>query len=177
LLGGTITNATISKIDISGVENGDETNEIRGKNLVGALAGLIIGQDNKTKVSEVTVNNVTVVSDKNNLRNLDIDYTPVDTNYKTFSKLDSNLNRISTTYEEIQIEEKFVEGKLSSFKIKNLENVSYAGSVAGAIIVNSGMKMSNGDKSKFIDAYTSYSTLRENKIYADIRFSGNSFKN
>jgi len=169
LLGGTITNATISKIDISGVENGDETNEIRGKNLVGALAGLIIGQDNKTKVSEVTVNNVTVVSDKNNLRNLDIDYTPVDTNYKTFSKLDSNLNRISTTYEEIQIEEKFVEGKLSSFKIKNLENVSYAGSVAGAIIVNSGMKMSNGDKSKFIDAYTSYSTLRENKIYADIR--------
>lgn len=169
LLAGTITNATISKIDISGAEEADDTNEIRGKNLVGALAGLIIGQSNRTKVNEITVTNITVISDRNNIKNLDIDYSATTTEYREFSKLDTNLELVSTKHEELVVEYKVIDEEQKVLNITNLNNLSYAGGVAGAIVVDSQMKMDNGEaNTKYTDAYASYVKLRENKIYATI---------
>jgi len=141
LLAGTITNAVVSKIDISGAESAElETTEIAGKNLVGALAGLIIGQGSSTKISEITVDNVAVRAAQNNIKNLEVGYKPTSTQYNNF--IYEGEEEITTSYKELQLtgSSNTVEYNGKDYIVKDIvsiDTMSYAGGVAGVIITDS----------------------------------------
>lgn len=168
VLAGTITNAVVSKIDISGVETTEvELVEIAGNNLVGALAGLIIGEGSTTKVSEITVNNVVVTASHNKIQNLEIGYNPDTTQYNSFKNSDDT----TTSYTELTLGSKTVSYRGDTYTVRtisNLSDLSYAGGVAGAVITDSEINEDITKTTSTVDTYKSYSTLREVSAFAQI---------
>lgn len=132
LLAGSIyDNSTIMHVTVEG-EREEETNQlniIKGYNLVGSLAGLIMGEG--IKLNDITIKNVRVNASNNPLASLASNYESIDAYYEKFS--DTN-NQDNQSYTRINVAWSGDNKKITG--ITNIDNISYAGSVAGAIIVN-----------------------------------------
>lgn len=134
VLAGTINNATISKITISGPQDIKEGDVVSGKYLAGALAGLITGDN--TRISEITTSNVRVLasyvtdtkSDANEAFNLTDNFNIDDVTYSSFSYTD-----IDSREHKIQFNPVSLNYNIDFSKF----NVSYAGAIAGAIVGDS----------------------------------------
>ncbi len=194
LLAGTISNAVVNKVDISGVNSSSTNYKIQGKNLTGALAGYIYGYNGSTKISEITVNNVSVISSTNKLNNLEQDKLPTDQSYTKFKASKTSIGQEDTYSVTLNMEWK--EGRHIVYSnITNLNDLSYAGSIAGAIVMDTVIAQTGtttvtapgGDPAtsseamiynKYlsnIDNYYSYNELRKSVEYeyvSDLQVSG-----
>ncbi len=124
ILAGSIYNATLRMINVSGPEEEKEENlsVITGANLVGGLAGLIAGS--QTNIADVTMKNIRVNVDTNTLVNVGIDDINYSGYYDEYSDINTGASASSTTID--------VDGDI----VNNIGSISYAGAVAGAILTN-----------------------------------------
>ena len=149
VLAGSIYNATILSVDIEG--NEDEASQdvsiVTGRNLVGALAGLIAGNEDLT-ISDISVKNVRVRASKNSLVGLNDTMISQDGYYKEFVSIDGKETKANYNTIDYQLDD------ANGVVINNINDISYAGGVAGAIIVDN---FSNSDGVDIdIDDMTAY---------------------
>lgn len=129
LIAGSIYDATLLSITVEGqVDDAEEdVSIVTGGNLVGALAGLIVGSNGDTSLtmSDIDIKNVRIKASKNVIVGLSDTYYSTNGYYDNF--LDENLN-LKAKYEEIDFDE--------DGNITNINDISYAGGVAGVILAN-----------------------------------------
>ncbi len=143
ILAGTIQNATITKVDIAGPKDYKESDIVKGKYLVGGLAGYI-GEG--ANISEITTTDVrvssayiTAISNGSELEAFNLTDKSVveegengETGYDTFGYFDDSEN----THRSQAILE--TNGKIANLSKTGSDfNSSYAGAIAGAIVGHS----------------------------------------
>ncbi|MBR4745242.1 MAG: hypothetical protein IK070_00845, partial [Clostridia bacterium] len=130
LLAGSIYDATLRMISITGPESEvtDKVSVISGWNLVGGAAGLISGAN--TNISDITLKNIRIIANKNTI-DVDPDYINLSGYYDEFEQAQSGAGKVKAT--RLELDEADNDGVYS---IKNLEDISYAGSFAGVILAN-----------------------------------------
>ena len=131
LLAGSIYDATLLSITIEGQadEADKDVSIVTGGNLVGALAGLIVGSDNENvslTMADIDIKNVRIKASKNAIVGLADSYETTNGFYNEFISNDGQ--NLKTGYKEIEIDE--------NGTISNINEISYAGGVAGAIVAN-----------------------------------------
>ncbi len=136
LLAGSIYDATLLSITIEGQadEADKDVSIVTGGNLVGALAGLIVGsdivgsdnEDVSLTMADIDIKNVRIKASKNAIVGLADSYETTNGFYNEFISNDGQ--NLKTGYKEIEIDE--------NGTISNINEISYAGGVAGAIVAN-----------------------------------------
>ncbi len=124
LLAGSVYKGILMGITIEGKKSATTSaiNTISGYNLVGGLAGLISG--NGVIMNDITIKNVRVTSTNNKLSDFSDSYEDTGAYYEEFGDIMGNKR----AYNLISFDE--------NGNIKNLNQISYAGGVAGVILAN-----------------------------------------
>ncbi len=124
VLAGSVYNSSLRMLSISGPVDSTsvDTSIITGKNLVGGVAGLIAGKN--TTISDIRVSNIRLRTDRYTL-NVGNDDVNVNGYYDIYV---NNKTLISSSATTMTLNDNGV--------ITNLDSISYAGSVAGAVLTN-----------------------------------------
>lgn len=164
VLAGTIVNSTIAKIQIMGPGGDNETDIVKGKYLVGGLAGIIYGND--TQISEVTTSDVRIMAGYTSSHNgetfgLTDKSTPSTTDYNEFTYQDDNGMPHKSVLDVKKITD------YSATAVSGL-NMSYAGAIAGVVV---------GSSNNSFEDIKIYKNGEEDATYVDIRKASASIQN
>ena len=148
LLAGSVYDGTIMSVTIEGKKSATTSaiNTINGYNLVGGLAGLVSGKD--VVLNDITIKNVRITSTNNKLSDFSDSFEDTGAYYEEFGDILGNKR----AYNLIRFDE--------SENITNLNQISYAGGVAGVILAN------NVNSETAIDTMSTYelTKYRNNEV-------------
>lgn len=173
ILAGTIINSSIINLDINGNSTNNSSIVVRGRNMAGALAGLIYADDGGTIfLHDIDVKNIVIQASYGSL-GVDIKDESKDSSNGLFNEfLVKNADNEDVKKSFVSLYDKNAKSTDLFDNNKVRMDVSYAGTIAGVILANNYSKSINEENELQSDGSLNYRTQPDDSTIDNVTASG-----